>query len=184
MGLLGGKPLERGPLPGMAHRWDIALMGRGFSIVHIKVLRLCCVIRNNIQDIDLRVINRAEKIAVESTDNHDFCALAIMDLAAVMIKHTVICVLELDAVAAVHGPLIKNREDQVDFFLGGLIFKYRFDKMGWDGELIVEFFNVGVQEFISSIPVCDACQPEFDRQTGLERLIEALHPSFRLGNDG
>ena len=103
----------------------------------------------------------------------------IVNLAAVLVKHTVICVLEFDAMAGVYGSLVEDGENQVDFLRGGLI-----DIMKRESKFVIEFFYVGVQEFVGSFPVRDACQPKLDWQAGLKRLVQALNPAFGLRNTG
>ena len=131
-----------------------------------------------------RIIDGTEQFSVKSTNDQDFCALTIVNLTAVLVEHTVICVLELDAMAAIYGSFVENGENQVDFLGRGLILEDRFDIMKRESKFVIEFFYVGVQEFVGGIPGRDACQPKLDWQAGLKRLVQALNPAFGLRNTG
>ena len=164
----------------MAHRWDIGFARGGFSIVCIKIFRLFLMLWHTFQSIDITIAYGAKESAVQCVDNHDLRAFAEIDLAAVFIQNPVICVAELDAMAAVHSPLVYDRQKEINFLIRGLLFENGFDMMDRQREVVIELLYVGVQEGIGSFTGGDTCQAKLDWQARLKRLIQPLHPSLSL----
>ena len=108
VGLFVSEFLERSSFPGMAHGRDIRLTRNRLDVVSIENLGFIQMIRNNLQSIDDGVVDRTEQITVKSLNNHDFSALAIVNLGAVTVKQAVIGVLKFDAMAGVHGSFVEN----------------------------------------------------------------------------
>ena len=82
------------------------------------------------QGINVLVIDAAVQGAVKGPDHHYFRTLTVMYLVSPAVQHPVMAALELDAVSAVHRPLIQYSENQIHFFIGGLLFEHGFDMMG------------------------------------------------------
>lgn len=100
--------------------------------------------RDLFQGIDIPVIYTGIELPVIGFDHHYLCAFLKMDLFSILIQHTVIMLSEADAVAAVHGPLCEDCQDEVYLFRIRLRFKYRSDTIEWKRELQIEFLYVGV----------------------------------------
>ena len=95
----------------MTHGRDVGLQRNGSLKIVIKILGLIHTFRNFHQSIHIGIIDGAEQFSIKSTDNHNFCTLVVVNLAAVLVEHTVISVLEFDAMTGIHGSLVQDGEN-------------------------------------------------------------------------
>ena len=167
MGLLPHKFAECGPSPWMVHGRDIRFLWLLLLLLHVQFLRRLMPLFYLFQGIDVLVIDAAVQGTVKGPDYHDFRAFAVVYLVPPAVQHPVMAALELDAVSAVHRPLIQYRKNQIDFVIGGLRFEYGFGMMDGERELCIEFLYVGVRKFVCSLYGRDPCQAQFNWQARL-----------------
>ena len=130
MGLLLHKFSEYSPSPWMIHGRDIRLLWLLLWLLHVQFLRGFMPLLYLFQGINVLVIDAAVQGAVKGPDHHDFRALTIVYLVSPAVQHPVMAALELDAVPTVYRALIQYSENQIHFFIGGLLFEQGFDMMG------------------------------------------------------
>lgn len=128
----------------MVHGRDILFFWFLLQINRIQILRSGGMFRDLFQGIDILVIYAAVEGVIKGLHHHYLCAFAIVYLEPPFIKHTVMGMLKLDAMSAVHRSFIQNSQDQVDFFVFRLYFKHGSDTMDRQGKFCIEFFYVGV----------------------------------------
>lgn len=122
------------------------------------------MLRDFFQGIDVLVVHTGVYIAVKGLDYHERCSFLEMRLLPVLIQHSVKAPSELNGMPAVYFSLCQYSQCQIDLFLTGLYLKDRFDTIERKGKLHIEFFYVGVEEFIGAVDIGYACQAKLDGQ--------------------
>ena len=74
----------------------------------------------------------------------DFRSSGIMYLFPLAVEQTVIMAIKLNRMSVVYGSASKYSKSQINLFIRGLFYKYRFGTIREKRELRVEFFQVGL----------------------------------------